>query len=74
MLAQVKQRDELRVVRASAGTPEGIMGGVGLQGRAVFSTRRDFKGQVCRLMAGMDHWPCTCPQARFSLQEGVPVM
>ena len=28
MLAQVKERDELHVVRASSGAPEGIMGGV----------------------------------------------
>ena len=55
MLAQVKERDELHVVRASSGAPEGIMGGVGLQGHAVFSTRRDFKGQVCGLMAIMNH-------------------
>lgn len=47
MLAQVKQRDGRRIAGANSGAPEGIMGGVGLQGHAMFSTRRDFNVQVC---------------------------
>ena len=43
----MKQRDERRIVGSNSGAPAGIMGGVGLQGHAMFSTRREFNVQVC---------------------------
>ena len=73
-LAQVKQRDEHRIVGASSGAPEDIMGGVGLQGHAMFSTRRDFNVQVC------DCQPETAFDSAFArrdlclLQKGAPVL
>ena len=44
MLVQVSKRDERRIVGSYSGS---IMGGVGLQGHAMFSTRTDFNVQVC---------------------------
>ena len=72
MLAQVKQRHERRIVGANSGIPDGIMGGVGLQGHAMFSTRRDLNVQVCGCQPEMII-DCAAPRNFHSLlQEGAP--
>ena len=74
MLAQVKQRDERRIVDANSGTPDGIMGGVGLQGHAMFSTRRDFNVQVCSCQPEMTIHYALAHKLYCLLQEGALVL
>ena len=74
VLAQVKQRDERRIVGSNSGTPEGIMGGVGLQGHAMFSTRRDFNVQVCRCQPEtIIDYACACKYT-VSCRGSAPVL
>ena len=59
---------------ASSGAPEDIMGGVGLQGHAMFSTRMDFNVQVCDCQPETAFDYALARRDSCLLQKGAPVL